>query len=229
MYVPRRCEYKGCDKRGYGDKLKSCSRCNCSFYCGKEHQAADWGRHKLDCKFLSKLSIESKAFTIEEELEKHPVGCFPISSSTNDVNDKCFICHSKTSEVNITYTKCCNMPVCDNSHEYVPCSYSRDFCERNHNMYTACNRHDEEEHDGDWRNCTKCNSVLDGCNYNHTPVRRFQSTNRIPVTPCFERFIPQGSMIIFPCGNYPTCKNRMLPGHSSVSYHVDKAFCDKCS
>jgi hypothetical protein len=36
IYIPRRCEYEGCDKRGYGDKLKSCSRCNCSFYCGKE-------------------------------------------------------------------------------------------------------------------------------------------------------------------------------------------------
>ena len=154
IYIPRRCEYKGCDKRGYGDELKSCSRCNCSFYCGKEHQVADWSRHKLDCKFISKISIKSKAFTFEEELEKYPVGCFPISSpSTNDndanANDKCFICHSNTSEVDITYTSCCNIPVCDNSREYVPCSYSRDFCERNHTMYTACDSHYQEEHDGD--------------------------------------------------------------------------------
>jgi hypothetical protein len=43
VFVPRRCEVEGCtsDKK---DTLFFCSRCTLVYYCGAEHQQADWGR-----------------------------------------------------------------------------------------------------------------------------------------------------------------------------------------
>jgi hypothetical protein len=37
-------------------------------------------------------------------------------------------------------------------------SYARNSCHRNHNHYTLCAHHHNEEHDGDWQKCAKCRS-----------------------------------------------------------------------
>ncbi len=101
-------------------------------------------------------------------------------------------------------------------------SYSKDFCERSHVMYTACNTHHEEGHSGDWRECAECNHLEE--------ARPFQSTNRFTVTPCLEKFIPKGSMLTYGCG-MEGCKTRMLPGHltNSFSYLGGIRMCHKCS
>ena len=219
IFIPCRCEVIGCDKRG--DDVRACSKCKCAYYCSKEHQVQDWPRHKLDCKAIAKLDFElqPKRFESSVELDKYPLGCFPLADAER--GKKCFICHANPSEVDITYTRCCNLPVCNNSHEYKLHSYSRDFCQRSHMMYTSCDRHVEEEHEGDWRECEKCNGLEHG-------ARPFASTNRFCVTPCLEKFLPQGSMLTYPCDT-DGCASRFLPGYSTVTFQEDKAVCSQCT
>ena len=134
---------------------------------------------------------------------------------------KCFICHANASEVDITYTSCCKLPVCDNSHEeYKMMSYSRDFCNRSHTFYTTCSTHRDEDHEGDWRECEECNELTKG-------VRPFASTNRFCATPCLERFIPQGSMLTYPCDT-PSCKLRIFAGHGSITITAAGTICSRC-
>lgn len=225
IFVPRRCEFPGCEKKGKDD-VRGCSRCNgCAYYCGREHQVQDWPRHKLDCKFLSNLDVDirPRPFNSSEEIEKYPLGCFPVDSKPSGGSEqvKCFICHSKQSEVDITYTRCCNLPVCDNAHEYVPGSYSRDFCLRSHTMYTKCFDHFESGHEGDWRECKICNKM-------ESEARPFASTNGFSATPCMDHFLPQGSMMTYACG-VTFCKNRILPGHSNTSFKDGVTMCEVCS
>lgn len=47
MWIPRRCEFPGCDKTG-SDELSFCKKCRCAFYCSVEHQKAQWPAHKLN-------------------------------------------------------------------------------------------------------------------------------------------------------------------------------------
>lgn len=219
MFVPERCEHAGCEKRGRGN-VTGCSKCLCVFYCCKDHQVKDWPRHKLDCKVLRKNGIEGKPFQRSEELKKYPLGCFPLATSSK--KEKCFICHSSSDEVDITYTECCNLPVCDNQHEYQTMSYSRNFCGRSHWNYTNCLDHRENGHEGDWRECAECNMP-------HHGARPFRSTNRFCITPCLERFLPQGSMFTYECDRVG-CPNRILPGYSATSTTREgTTVCSECA
>lgn len=102
IFIPKRCEIAGCEKRGAD--VKACARCACAYYCAKDHQLEDWQRHKLECKALGKMRVElqsqPKPFESSKELEKYPLGGFPLSSSSSD---KCFICHSKAKEVDMSH------------------------------------------------------------------------------------------------------------------------------
>lgn len=221
IWIPRRCEVPGCSK--CGEDVKACSRCQCAYYCGRDHQKEDWDRHKLDCNAIRKCGdfLQARAFLPSKELEKYPMNCFPLEKSQDDATPKCFVCHSNSSEVDITYTECCNLPICDNYHEYEIMSYSRDFCGRSHYHYTACATHMHEGHDGDWRDCSECNRERDG-------ARSFHSTNGFCATPCLEKFMPQGSMITFGC-DVKGCKNRIIPGHNGVKYCPGgQKHCESC-
>lgn len=219
IFIPDRCEFAGCDKRGR-DNVTVCSSCRCAYYCSKDHQVKDWKRHKLDCKTLKKIGFEvqAKPFQTSKELKKYPLGCFPLPTSSKE--EKCFICGSSLEEVDITYTECCNLPVCDNEHEYQSMSYSRDFCGRSHWSCTNCFDHRENGHEGDWRECAECNKLQNG-------ARPFRSTNRFCVTPCLERFLPQGSMLTYKCCRV-SCSNRILPGHSKTSTTAEGTLCSQC-
>lgn len=53
-------------------------------------------------------------------------------------------------------TECCGNWICDDEHKYVIFSYARNSCRRNHNHYTLCAHHHNEEHTGDWQKCGEC-------------------------------------------------------------------------
>mmetsp|Transcript_34426 Transcript_34426/g.55690 ORF Transcript_34426/g.55690 Transcript_34426/m.55690 type:complete len:310 (-) Transcript_34426:543-1472(-) len=47
----RKCAKEGCPIFGH-HALNRCGRCRKTYYCTKEHQTADWPRHKADCQAL---------------------------------------------------------------------------------------------------------------------------------------------------------------------------------
>jgi hypothetical protein len=220
VFVPQRCEVKGCDKTG--DEVRKCGSCKLVFYCGKEHQTQDWSHHKLDCKHLKSSELRRRYFSTAEELEKFPIGCFPLSAPEPEATLKCFICGAGQDEVKLGFTECCNASVCDNEEEYVMFSYSRDLCKRSHSRYTSCGFHHTEGHEGDWRVCSKCPNSGEGGN-----SRSWYATNGFNVTPVLEADIPQGSHITKPCDG---CKRRITPGHDGETCHPDgRNTCTSCS
>ena len=56
----------------------------------------------------------------------------------------------------LTRTLCCGQWICDDADQYVPFSYDRNSCWRNHDRYTLCGYHRAEEHEGDWKDCPSC-------------------------------------------------------------------------
>lgn len=66
---------------------------------------------------------------------------------------RCGLC-GKTGR--LTQTVCCGQWICNDEHKYVPFSYARNSCHRNHRRFTLCGYHFTEEHPGDWRECPKC-------------------------------------------------------------------------
>ena len=66
---------------------------------------------------------------------------------------KCGLCGKTTK---LTKTKCCGQWICNDEGQYVPFSYNRNSCYRNHQRYTLCGYHYAEEHPGDWKTCPKC-------------------------------------------------------------------------
>lgn len=66
---------------------------------------------------------------------------------------RCGLC-SKTGK--LTKTECCDNWICDDEDKYVPFSYARNSCHRNHSHYTLCAYHHYEGHPGRWQDCQKC-------------------------------------------------------------------------
>eukprot|EP01029_Cantina_marsupialis_P004273 TRINITY_DN1430_c0_g2_i4.p1 TRINITY_DN1430_c0_g2~~TRINITY_DN1430_c0_g2_i4.p1 ORF type:complete len:252 (-),score=47.48 TRINITY_DN1430_c0_g2_i4:595-1350(-) len=218
-FVPYRCGYKGCDSKEV--KFKACSGCDCIYYCSKEHQASDWPRHKIECKHISSLSIHGKSYLTEKELEKYPLGCFPLYSSMEEAESKgekvCVICGSKR---NLTLTGCCGVPVCNNEDEYEMFSRSRDFCIRNHSRYTLCGYHYGEDHDGDWRECAKCIEEH-GCG----KAISWYGTNGWNCTPMLEKDIKKDDMLTEKCVG---CEKRIMTGWEAHSPSVGGVSCQMC-
>ncbi len=66
---------------------------------------------------------------------------------------RCGLC-GKTGK--LTKTLCCDQWICDDYDQYVMFSYAHNSCSRNHDRYTLCSQHYQEDHAGDWQNCEKC-------------------------------------------------------------------------
>lgn len=77
-------------------------------------------------------------------------------------NPKCGLCGK---EGNLTKTQCCNNWICDDAENYVLFSYARNSCLRNHDNYTICSYHHNNEHEGDWLTCQKCIADFDTEDY----------------------------------------------------------------
>lgn len=52
-----------CENCGSRNKLMICSRCRRVYYCSKEHQVADWKRHKKQCTATEAKSTDQKITT----------------------------------------------------------------------------------------------------------------------------------------------------------------------
>lgn len=61
---------KQCEVCGGTNKLKQCASCLSVSYCSKEHQVADWRRHKAACKITS----EERANSLSADMTKLTVG-----------------------------------------------------------------------------------------------------------------------------------------------------------
>jgi hypothetical protein len=66
---------------------------------------------------------------------------------------RCGLC-GKTGK--LRKTECCGNWICDDEDKYVPFSYARNSCDRNHRRQTLCGFHYNEEHTGDWKTCAAC-------------------------------------------------------------------------
>jgi len=70
----------------------------------------------------------------------------------------CGLCGKKR---NLTKTECCGRWICDDADSYALFSYARNSCYRNHDRYTLCGFHHQEEHGGDWKTCPQCRDSID--------------------------------------------------------------------
>ena len=123
-------------------------------------------------------------------------------SKRNTVKPKCGLC-GKTR--NVTKTECCDNWICDDEHTYAAFSYARNSCQRNHNHYTLCTHHHNEEHNGNWQECTECKSDF------QTEIYVWYGTNeynfeKLPNPPTYEPTMCSqcGVVIVLSEGGYST-------------------------
>lgn len=72
---------------------------------------------------------------------------------------KCGLCGSTKKK--LTKTICCNNWICDDADTYQIFSYARNSCYRNHDRYTLCSYHNNENHKGKWQDCKDCKDNFD--------------------------------------------------------------------
>ena len=75
-----------------------------------------------------------------------------VDTRQTSVN-QCGLCGKRKK---LTRTECCGNWICDDADQYVPFSYARNSCYRNHDNYTLCAFHHHEKHQGDWKTCQAC-------------------------------------------------------------------------
>lgn len=126
----------------------------------------------------------------------------------------CGLCGSKT---NLTRTECCGQWICDDEDQYVPFSYARNSCYRNHSRYTLCGYHFNEGHEGDWKTCIKCRE-----DFSHELEMYVEyGTNeynfeKLPAPPAFELTYCSG------------CGKRIVMAEGGYTVRDGKYTCFKC-
>ncbi|KAF9476771.1 hypothetical protein BDN70DRAFT_881955 [Pholiota conissans] len=113
-----------------------CAACRQVAYCGQDHQRQAWKKHKKMCKILQTI----------QQGEPAP-----------DQTTYCGLCGDADGPLRTTL--CCGKTICADYGKYVPFSYSKDSCSRNHDRYTTCCYHFNEKHTGNWKTCKKCASA----------------------------------------------------------------------
>ena len=113
-------------------------------------------------------------------------------------------------------TECCGNWICDDEAEYVPFSYARNSCARNHGRFTLCGYHNVEEHAGDWRDCAECREAFE------TEMYVYYGTNEynfdvLENPPKFEPTLCTG------------CGKRISLGEDAYSMQGDRYWCSACS
>ncbi|WP_425363556.1 hypothetical protein [Candidatus Tisiphia endosymbiont of Hybos culiciformis] len=104
---------------------------------------------------MSKLNIKTKA----------------KAANKLETKQKCQLCGSTTKP--LTTTDCCNNLLCDDAHTYVVFSYAKNSCYRNHDRYTLCSSHYQDNHQGKWQDCKKCKADFNEVDYVEMATNRY--------------------------------------------------------
>lgn len=88
-------------------------------------------------------------------------------------------------------TACCGRWICDDQDQYVMFSYARNSCARNHERYTLCGYHYNEEHSGDWKTCGKCKEdfeaeIYAGYGTNEYNFEKLENPPKYKPTMCYK-------------------------------------------
>jgi DNA-directed RNA polymerase subunit RPC12/RpoP len=125
---------------------------------------------------------------------------------------RCGLC-GKTE--NLTKTECCDNWICDDEHEYVLFSFSRNSCSRNHSRYTLCGFHYGEAHDGHWQDCPHCRESFD------TELYVWYGTNEYN----FEKLVKRPAYEPTKCHR---CGRRIRLGQDGFTQTEDGYLCERC-
>ena len=126
---------------------------------------------------------------------------------------RCGLC-GKTG--NLTRTECCGQWICDDEERYVMFSFARNSCHRNHDRYTLCSYHHNENHQGDWKTCPKCREDFE------TEIYVYYGTNEYN----FEKLENPPAYEPTRCAK---CKRIIVLSEDGYSMRGEKYFCSKCS
>ncbi|MEO5931428.1 MAG: hypothetical protein ABIR47_15955 [Candidatus Kapaibacterium sp.] len=117
---------------------------------------------------------------------------------------------------NLTKTICCNQWICDDEANYVTFSFARNSCHRNHDRYTLCSFHYNEEHKGKWQDCAACRKDFE------TEIYVWYGTNEYN----FEKLENPPSFEPTKCSSCGTVINLGEDGYSMLG---DAYTCEACS
>jgi len=134
-------------------------------------------------------------------------------SNQEDKNiPRCGLCGKSE---NLIKTECCGAWICDDSDKYVPFSYSRNSCYRNHERFTMCAFHFQEKHMGDWKTCPVCRNEF------KTEIYVYYGTNEYN----FEKLTNPPTFEPTHCTR---CKRIIDLGEESYTIDGDDFLCDEC-
>jgi hypothetical protein len=211
LWIPKRCELPGCTACATTDDvpLLTCRRCRCVLYCSRAHQYLDFPNHMKECAHLAKLGLWGKPYSLKTEASKRPPGRLAADPTPEP---QCTVC---SRQGRLRRTSCCNNWVCDRDDLYTG-GYSRAFCNRSHERYTACGQHHSEGHKGDWRTCRTCLSEI-------PHIQHCSGFNVVP--PLQPR--TQGALLSHACSQ---CHGRFVKDVEtwSTRYHKKKGELELC-
>ena len=127
---------------------------------------------------------------------------------------KCGLCGK--SRKALTKTDCCDNWICDDWSDYQMFSYARNSCSRNHERYTLCGSHFNEEHKGDWQECQKCRDSFE------TEMYVYYGTNEY-------NFVKLANPPEFEPTRCAGCSRVIDLGNDGYMQSNEGYFCGKCS
>ncbi len=127
--------------------------------------------------------------------------------------NRCGLC-GKTGR--LTKTECCDHWICDDEASYVPFSFARNSCYRNHARQTLCAYHFNEEHPGRWQDCPTCRDAFptEMFVWYGTNEYNFELLERIPA---------------FQATHCAGCGKRLVLPNGGYSFAAGEYWCEACS
>ncbi len=115
----------------------------------------------------------------------------------------------------LTETGCCGQTICDDYEKYVPFSYARNSCSRNHDRFTLCGQHHNGSHPGKWQECDECRTGRD------TEMYVWYGTNEY-------NFVKLANPPSFDPTLCAECGTRIDLGNDAYSLYRGAYYCENC-